>query len=318
MTDILLVKTSSLGDVIHNLPVATDLARHLPGVAIDWVVEESFSGIPRLHPAVRDTLPVAVRRWRENLFQPVTWQEIAAFRRRLQQQTYDTVLDSQGLIKSALITASAHGLRCGYDRASAREPLAARFYQRRYAVDRALHAVERNRLLAAAVFGYTLDTPVDYGIVTPELPLPWLPAGRHAVLLHATSREDKQWQEENWVALGRWLTHQGIHCVLPWGSMSEKARSDRLAAAIPDATVPPALALDQLAALLGKAAVTVGVDTGLTHLAAALRTPVVALYCASRPGLTGVHATGFARNLGEAGHPPSLNDVQATVEEALA
>ncbi len=318
MTDILLVKTSSLGDVIHNLPVATDLARHLPGVAIDWVVEESFSGIPRLHPAVRDTLPVAVRRWRENLFQPVTWQEIAAFRRRLQQRTYDTVLDSQGLIKSALITASAHGLRCGYDRASAREPLAARFYQRRYAVDRALHAVERNRLLAAAVFGYTLDTPVDYGIVTPELSLPWLPAGRHAVLLHATSREDKQWREENWVALGRWLTHQGIHCVLPWGSMSEKTRSDRLAAAIPDAVVPPALALDQLAALLGKAAVTVGVDTGLTHLAAALRTPVVALYCASRPGLTGVHATGFARSLGEAGHPPSLNDVQATVEEALA
>ncbi|MGD9787077.1 MAG: lipopolysaccharide heptosyltransferase I [Sulfuricellaceae bacterium] len=318
MTDILLVKTSSLGDVIHNLPVTTDLARHLPGVAIDWVVEEAFAGIPRLHPAIRDTIPVAVRRWRKNLFQPATWREIAAFRRRLRQRTYDTALDSQGLVKSALITASAHGVRCGYDRASAREPLAARFYHRRVAVDRSLHAVERNRLLAAAVFGYTLDTPVDYGIATPKLSLPWLPAGRYAVLLHATSREDKQWQEENWIALGAWLARQGLRCVLPWGSKAEKARSDRLAAAMPDAVVPPPLALDQLATLLGKAAVTVGVDTGLTHLAAALRTPVVALYCASHPGLTGVYATGFYRNLGDAGQSPSLNAVQATVEEALA
>lgn len=318
MTEILLVKTSSLGDVIHNLPVATDLARHLPGVTIDWVVEESFSGIPRLHPAIRDTIAVAVRRWRKNLFQPATWREIAAFRHRLQQRTYDTVLDNQGLIKSALITASAHGLRCGYDRTSAREPLAARFYQRRFAVDRTLHAVERNRLLAAAAFGYAIDSPVDYGIVAPPLSLPWLPATRYAVLLHATSREDKQWREGNWVALGNWLTHQGIHCVLPWGSASEKSRSDRLAAAIPQAVVPPSLAMDQLAALLGSATVTIGVDTGLTHLAAALRTPVVALYCASHPGLTGVYATGFARNLGNTGSPPSLGDVQAAVEEALA
>lgn len=317
MTPILLVKTSSLGDVIHNLPVATDIARHLPDAAIDWVVEESFAGIPRLHPAVGKVLPVAVRRWRKTLFQPDTWREIGAFRRQLQGHPYRTVLDTQGLIKSALIAALAHGERCGFDRASAREPFAARFYRRTYAVDRALHAVERNRLLAAQALGYALEAPADYGIAAPGLALPWRPRGRYAVLLHATSRDDKLWPEENWTALGAWLVRQDIVSVLPWGSATEKTRSERLARAIPGAVVPPPQTLAELAALLAGAAVTVGVDTGLTHLAAALKTPTVALYCASQPGLTGVYASSFARNLGNAGAPPSLAAAQATVEEAL-
>lgn len=317
MTPILLVKTSSLGDVIHNLPVATDIARHIPDAAIDWVVEESFAGIPRLHPAVGKVFPVAIRRWRKALFQPATWQGIGNFRHRLQNQNYSTVLDTQGLIKSALITRLAHGSRCGFDRTSAREPLAARFYHHTYAVDRSLHAVERNRLLAAQVFGYDLDTPVDYGIAAPILSLPWQPAGPYAVLLHATSREDKLWQEANWIALGTWLADKGIAGVLPWGSTAEKARSERLARELPSAVVPPAQSLEELAALLAGAKVTVGVDTGLTHLAAALKTPTVALYCASQPGLTGVYATGFARNLGDAGAPPSLAATQAAVAEAL-
>lgn len=317
MTPILLVKTSSLGDVIHNLPVATDLARHLPDAAIDWVVEEPFAGIPRLHPAVGEVLPVAIRRWRKALFQSATWREIGEFRRRIQRRTYDTVLDSQGLIKSALITGLAHGNRCGFDQASAREPLAARFYQRTYAIDRTLHAVERNRLLAAQVFGYTIDTPVDYGIAAPDLPLSWRPQAPYVVLLHATSREDKLWQENNWTDLGIWLADKGFASVLPWGSPAEKARSERLARSLPNAVVPPALSLGELATLLASAKMTVGVDTGLTHLAAALKNPTVAIYCASQPGLTGVYATGFARNLGNAGAPPSLATVQAAVEEAL-
>ncbi len=317
MTPILLVKTSSLGDVIHNLPVATDIARHLPGAAIDWVAEAPFAAIPRLHPAVGEVFPVAMRRWRKALFQPATWQEIGAFRRQLRSRRYRTVLDTQGLIKSALITAFARGESYGFDRASAREPLAARFYQHTYAVDRSLHAVERNRLLAAQALGYALDTPADYGISAPHLPLPWRPPGRYAVLLHATSREDKLWREENWIALGAWLAQKGIAGVLPWGGTAEKARSERLARGFPAAVVPPAQSLGELAALLGGAQVTVGVDTGLTHLAAALKTPTVALYCASQPGLTGVYATGFARNLGDAGAPPSLAAAQAAVEEAL-
>lgn len=317
MPNILLVKTSSMGDLIHNLPVVNDIVAHVHQAVIDWVAEESFALLPALHPAVSSVLPVAVRRWRKRLWLPETWREIGGFDRQLRAAPYDIVLDSQGLLKSALIAARARGPRCGFDRASAREPLAALFYDKTFAIDRSLHAVERNRRLAGRVFGYTPDTPVNYGIVAPQVDLPWLPDKPYAVLLHATSRDDKLWPEADWVELGRFLARLGLCCMLPWGSGEEDARSQRLAAAIPDAIIPPPLPLDALAALLANAKLTVGVDTGLTHLAAALKTPVAALYCSTEPGLTGVYGSGFARNLGGRGAPPTLDDVMATAEEAL-
>ncbi|MBZ0143311.1 MAG: lipopolysaccharide heptosyltransferase I [Rhodocyclaceae bacterium] len=317
MPNILLVKTSSLGDLIHNLPVVSDMLVHLHEAEIDWVAEESFALLPTLHPAVSKVLPVAVRRWRKRLWLPQVWREIGDFDRQLRAVAYDVVLDSQGLLKSALIAARARGTRCGFDRASAREPLAALFYDKAFAIDRSLHAVERNRLLAGRVFGYTPDTPVDYGIAAPRIDLPWLPGGPYAVLLHATSRDDKLWPEADWIELGRFLARQGLRGVLPWGSGAEGARSQRLAAAIPDALIPPPLRLDALAALLAGAELTVGVDTGLTHLAAALKTPVAALYCSTEPGLTGVYGSGFARNLGGNGVPPALDEVIVTADEAL-
>ncbi|MHB9117857.1 MAG: lipopolysaccharide heptosyltransferase I [Burkholderiales bacterium] len=318
MPNILLVKTSSMGDLIHNLPVVGDIVAHVHQAEIDWVAEESFAILPTLHPAVSSVLPVAVRRWRKRLWRPQVWREIGDFDRQLRAVTYDAVLDSQGLLKSALIAARARGTRCGFDRASAREPLATLFYDKAFAIDRSLHAVERNRLLAGRVFGYTPDTPVDYGIVAPRIELHWLPGGPYAVLLHATSRDDKLWPEADWIELGRFLARQGLRCVLPWGSGEEGARSQRLAASIPDAVIPPPLSLDALAALLAGAKLTVGVDTGLTHLAAALKTPVAALYCSTEPGLTGVYGSGFARNLGSAGAPPLPAEVIACAEEILA
>lgn len=318
MSDFLIVKTSSMGDVIHALPAATDIARHLPGARIAWVVEEAFAGIPPLHPAVADVIPVAVRRWRKSPFSGTTRREIRTFRARLAEKSYDRVLDLQGLLKSALITRAAHGPRCGYDRHSIREPLAAWFYQQRFAVAKNLHAVERNRRLAGLALGYTPEGAPDYGIAAPAIALSWTPAGRYAALLHATSRDDKLWREADWIALGIELARQDIATVLPWGGPAERARAERLAAAIPSAVPAPALRLDELAALLANAVLTVGVDTGLTHLAAALGVPTIALYCASRPGLTGVFAASFHRNLGEAGQPPLLNDVLAAAAEALA
>ena len=145
----LLVKTSSLGDVIHNLPVASDLHRHFPHIAIDWVVEESFADIARLHPAVRNVIPVALRRWRKQLFKADTRLQWRAFRQALGRRHYDVILDTQGLVKSALIGWIARGNRCGYAADAAREPLAARFYNRSFAIPRNLHAVARNRWLAA-------------------------------------------------------------------------------------------------------------------------------------------------------------------------
>lgn len=316
---ILLVKTSSLGDVLHNLPVASDIVRHFPGAQIDWIAEEGFALLPKLHPAVRNVIPVAVRRWRGNLLSGGTWREIAAFRSTMTAQRHDIAIDTQGLIKSALLMRFAHGLRCGFDRSSVREPLASSLYQRTFAVATNLHAVERNRQLAAQALGYSLDMPADYGILAPSLAFPaWLVSGPYAVLLHATSRDDKQWSEANWIALGRYLRDKGIGCVLPWGNSSEHGRSLRLAASIPDAVTPPRLNLVEAAALLGGAQAVVGVDTGLAHLAAALGVPTVGIYTATDPALTGLYAGRRAVNLGNTGRAPDPAAIIETLQRIAA
>lgn len=304
---ILLVKTSSLGDVLHNLPVVSDIARHYPDAQIDWVVEEGFAALPRMHPAVRNVIPVAVRRWRGKLLNIATWRDIAAYRSALAAQRYDIAIDTQGLLKSALLMRGTHGLRCGYDRDSAREPLAASLYQRTFPVALRQHAVERNRQLVAQALGYELEGCAEYGIRPPQIARPaWLPEQPYAVLLHATSRADKLWDEANWVALGRHLHERNIRCVLPWGGEAEQARSLRLAGAIPDAAAPPRLSLNEAAALLGGARAVIGVDTGLAHLAAALGVPTVGIYTATDPALTGLYAGHCAVNLGHVGHAPDV------------
>lgn len=315
---ILLVKTTSMGDVIHNLPVASDIRRRLPDATIDWVVEDGFAGIPRLHPAIRRVIPVAVRRWRRSLLSPATWGEIGAWRRAVKSEPYDAVIDTQGLLKSALLAAQAHGPKLGHAAATAREPLAARCYDRTFAIPRDRHAVQRNRELAAAGLGYALDDlPLDYGIAAPSLAAEWLPRGEYAVLLTATSRADKEWPVEDWRALGSALNATGLRCVLPGGSAQERLRAQRLAHDLGRAVATPAMSLTELAGLLAGARLVVGVDTGLVHLAAALGRPTLALYCASDPALTGVLADTPALNLGTAGAPPSPADVVATALRLL-
>lgn len=323
---ILLVKTSSLGDVIHNLPVATDLRQQFPTARIDWMVEEGFADIPRLHPAVERVIPVALRRWRKALFSPRTWAEFGAFGDLLDQAAYDVVLDTQGLLKSALLALKAplggDGVRVGMDRDSAREPLAARFYHRRYAVARGRHAVERNRQLAAAAFGYTVPATLDYGIEALPLRADWLGEAPYAVLLTATSRADKLWPEAHWVELGRALAASGRRVVLPSGSPEEQARARRIAEALPDAAAAavaaPPLSIAMLAQLFAGADRVIGLDTGLTHLAAALDRPTVALFTGSDPVLTGVHAGPRAINIGGAGQTPAVADVLAAMACVLA
>ncbi|MDD5249238.1 MAG: lipopolysaccharide heptosyltransferase I [Rhodocyclaceae bacterium] len=312
---ILLVKTSSLGDVVHNLPVVSDLARHFPDAKIDWVVEESFAALPRLHPAVDRVLPVAVRRWRRSLLSPATWTQIAAFRRALQEHAYDLVIDTQGLLKSGLIVGQARlaagGRRCGFSRATVREALAARFYDAAFDIPRPLHAVERNRRLAAAAAGYVVDLTLDYGIAAPPLSAQWLPKKDYAVLLTATSRADKLWPDPDWHALGLALVASGLVCVLPGGSGEERQRAAHLAARLGRAVAAPTLGLAELAEVLAGAQLVVGVDTGLVHLAAALGRPTLALFCASDPQLTGVHAGPQAVNLGGRDAPPTAGEVVA-------
>ena len=311
---ILLVKTSSLGDVIHNLPVVTDLRTHFPGAAIDWVVEEAFADIARLHPGVRRVIPVALRRWRGSLLTAASWREMRAFRTALQDENYDLAIDTQGLVKSALITRLARGKRCGYAAASAREPLAARFYDATFEVPTNLHAVLRNRRLAALAAGYSVAGTPDYGIAAPSTPTFNKP---NAVLLTATSRDDKLWPEDHWIALGRALHGQGLTCLLPAGNASERKRAEQLAQAIPDAIAMAPLGLTDLAGQIAAARIVIGVDTGLVHLAAALGRPTLALFRASDPALTGVFASTPAINLGARGQPPGVADVLAAAMPLL-
>jgi heptosyltransferase-1 len=317
MPRVLLIKTSSLGDVVHNLPVVGDLVAMQPALTIDWVVEEAFAAIPRFHPCVSRVLPVAIRRWRRAPWRPDVRAEICRFLNDLRGVTYDAIIDTQGLLKSAWIARAAKGVRHGLDWSSSREPLAC-FYDHTYRVPWGQHAVERNRSLAAQTMGYALATPARYGIAAAAQEFAWLSgAAPYAVLLHATSAERKLWPEASWVELGRTLAARGVSCVLPWGAEAERLRSQRVARQIPQAIVPERMDLAALAALLAKAQVVVGTDTGLTHLAGALGVPTVGLYCSTDPAATGLHACALATNLGGIGVTPVVDAVVRAVDGLL-
>lgn len=309
---ILLVKLSSMGDVIHNLPVVSDIAHAFPHAAIDWVTESAYVELVKLHPRVRKALPINLRTLKKQWWKPERWSQLAAHRAALSAQEYDAIIDTQGLVKSAIVAAWANGERYGMSSGSAREPLAAKFYQHRFHIAKNEHAVMRNRQLAAAALGYRLNVETDYGLIGKSLGSPrpeWLPndngsshaAHRYIVFLHATSRPDKQWPTAQWIALGKKLQALGFILVLPWGSATEKQTSDSLAALLAHSIqpiVPPAMALTKAATMLAGAAAVVGVDTGLAHLAVALGRPTVGLYMTTSPHLTGLFGAKRVINLG--------------------
>jgi len=290
---------------VHQCPAVSDTARSLPGVRIHWVVEEGFAGIARMHASVERVIPVAVRRWRAALWTRAAWREMARFREALAAERYDAVIDTQGLIKSAVMARFAAGTRHGMDRSSAREPLAARFYDRTHPVPRGLHAVERNRRLTAAALGFALQPIVDYGLrAAPRMPQGLPPS--YSVLLTMTSRADKLWPEARWVELGRAL---GRPLVLPWGSAEERVRAERIGRATGEAVIPGKMRLEELAPVLAHARNVVGLDSGLAHLAAALGVPTVAIFCGSDPDLTGLYGATRATNVGARGQPPGVAEV---------
>jgi heptosyltransferase-1 len=311
MRRILLVKTSSLGDVVHNFPVASDIAAAFPGCEIAWAVEEGFAALPRLHPAVSRVIPVALRRWRRSWWRSGTRREIAAFASELRSVRYDAVIDTQGLLKSAIVSRLAHGVRYGLDWRSSREPLAM-FYDRTCRVPRSAQAVERNRTLAALALSYPLRARIDYGIA-PEAHSRIL-REPYAVLVHATSAEAKLWPEQYWVALGNRLRSAGLRSLLPWGTALEQRRSERLSRSIEDAMIMPRLPLGDVTSVLADARYVVGVDTGLTHLAGTLGTPTIGVYVATDPKLTGLYGCARAANVGGRGLTPTADDVAREIE----
>lgn len=289
---VLLIKTSSLGDVIHTLPALTDAMRAIPGIRFDWVVEEGFAEIPRWHPAVDRVIPVALRRWRKNLWSTLRGGEWRQFKARLNEQRYDLVIDAQGLLKSALLTRYVQAPVAGLDRASAREPLASRFYARGYAVPWGMHAVERVRQLFAQALGYALPTGNgDYALDRQRL-LAGRAAAPYLLFLHGTTWTTKHWPERYWRELAELLSAQGWAIRLPWGNADELARAERIAAGLEGVSVLAKLNLAGVAAELAGARACVAVDTGLGHLAAALDVPTISLYGPTNPGYTGAYGRG--------------------------
>lgn len=283
MTKILVIKTSSMGDVVHCLPVLHDIRKHLPLAEIDWVVEEGFVDIIRLHPAVRRIIPVALRRWRKQFFSfsgfAHVWREWFIFKQQLRAEHYDWIIDLQGLFKSAVLARLARGTCVGFTRQCARESIASWFYQITYSVNMQHHAIERGRELAAQAVGYpSMGLPI-FDLIPPPLTLPELPTS-YAVILHATSRPEKTWPQISWQHVIAALAKKNITSILPWGSKSEQLQAQRLAqlSVDPQPIVAPKLTLMQAAALLAHAKIVIGLDTGLMHLAAAFNQPTVALF----------------------------------------
>jgi len=333
MTRILIVKTSSMGDIVHNVPVIADVRSALPDATIDWVVEEAYADLVHLVRGVERVIPVALRRWRRAPHRSDTHVERRSFGDVLRAERYDVVLDTQGLVKSAWIGQRARlardGHRAGFSLGLAREPLARLFYDRGHSVDPRLHAIERIRALAAKALGYA-DRPLGpprFEIDVPPRSFDWLArgetAGPYVVLLHATARAEKAWPTERWVGLVAALCHGGITPVLPWGNETERAAAETIVRDAVGATngapvrpiIAPSLTLVDCAALLAGAHAVVGVDTGLLHLAAALDTPTVGLFGATPRWRYAPYWSPRAISLGSFGElgaqPPTAAVVEA-------
>jgi len=312
MTDVLFIKTSSLGDVIHQMPAMTELRRNRPSARISWVVEQAFAPLARLNAAVDEVIPVDSRRWRRQLHRAATWRDAKDFLIALRARPHDEVVDTQGLFRTALIAKLARGRRHGYDARSVREPPASLLYDVRHAVDRNLHAIARNRLLSGLALGYAPDDVLDFGLDRVGLADP--ATAPYGVLLHATAQVAKEWPERSWVEVGQMLGARGVELRLPWGTLRERDRSVRIAKALGHARVPERAPLDATARMIAGASFAIGVDTGLMHLAAALGVPLVGVFVGSEPGLTGPRGGGQIAVVGGKADLPSVGEVVAALD----
>jgi heptosyltransferase-1 len=322
-----------------------DLRKRLPNAQIDWIVEEgyvhlleplrtteTFRGIDRI-------IPVAFRRWRKNLFSLKTWREFFAMRTLLQATTYDVVLETQGLLKSALVCAlarkSGQAIVSGLGNAtehSGYEPMARLFYNQSVHVPLKCHAIDRSRWVMCSAFDWPLlnhneEPPLFYpnDFVEQLNPIsieglrkqPNGTAVPYVVCFHSTARAAKRWPTENWVELGKALSNQGHQVLFPWGSPEEMKISALMASQVPGTIVPRAFSIEEAYRLVAHAALTIGVDTGLTHLAAVLGKPTIEIYCDSPRWKTEGYWSSNIANLGDFKSIPQVNGVLQAAEALL-
>ncbi|MFZ6863544.1 lipopolysaccharide heptosyltransferase I [Undibacterium sp. Ji67W] len=321
---ILLIRVSSLGDVLHNMPIVDDLHRHFNNAQIDWVVEEGYVNLVRLHPGVKNIIPFALRRWRKNFGAAATRQEMKHFYQALRKENYDLVLDTQGLFKTGMIMGMTRlapggkkvGLANGTE-GSGYEGISRIFHHQSVPVDRHTHAVLRGRLVAAAAAGYTVDTPASFGLEPPQGTPTWLPAEPYVVFFHGTAGAAKKWARAHWVDIAEELRRYALPILLPWGNAAEKAEAEAMATHMPNARVLPALSMQDATILAQSAALAIGVDTGLTHIAAAYETPTIEIYCASPKWKTAGTWSDKIINLGDQGFPPDPHEVKQAIKQLL-
>lgn len=297
---ILIVKLSSLGDVVHAMAAVQDIRAAMPKAQIDWVVERAFAPLVARCQGVRHVIPCELRKWRKSPFSADTRSAWGSFTADLKSRQYDAVIDLQGLSKSALVAWLARTTPKGHRYGLASQTEGSGFEApARWVADMAfemephIHAVHRSRMLCAKALKYEISGPARYGLVPQDLAAvpPPPSAQRHALphnpfaprkatvaLVHGTSRADKEWPRAHWVALGQRLNHAGFSVALAHGNAAEKATSDAIAAELADAWVWPSMALDALTDTMAKCAAVVGVDSGLSHIAVALALPHVQIY----------------------------------------
>ncbi|MBI3229086.1 MAG: lipopolysaccharide heptosyltransferase I [Burkholderiales bacterium] len=328
---VLIIRVSSLGDVVHNMPMLQDILQHFPHAIIDWVVEEGYVDLVKLTQGVRRIIPFALRRWRKSLFSSATRCEISQFKQQLQQERYDYIFDTQGLLKTRLIMGwsktSASGKKYGLGNASegsGYEPISRFFHDVSVVLPPRTHAVARARLVAASAFGYfpviEKSLPAaNFGLQAwqDEARPAWMPATPYAVFFHGTAGAAKKWPRANWLALAQRLHALGWPILLPWGSAAEEAEAQAMAAALPTGVlqVLPRLAMLDAVRLARSAGLVVGVDTGLTHIAAAYCRPTVEIYSASPRWKTEGNWSEHIINLGDQGQMADVDAVFSAMQK---
>lgn len=286
---VLLIKTSSMGDLVHTLPALHDAGCAIPSIQFDWVCEDSFVEIPALHPLVNKVIPVALRRWRKGLMSSDTSKEWRHLKIELKREKYDLILDAQGLVKSAFLLFFTRGKTAGLDWSSAREGLASLIYQYKYTVNFHQHAIVRMRSLFSQALKYPFPTSEpNFGLNRAQFIKPdCAPAQPYLVFLHGTTWQTKLWPEQYWIELARKANEHGLRVKVSGGNEEEMERAKRIAHGSKGVDVLQRLPIMGMASLLANAKAVVAVDTGFGHLAAALSVPTISLYGATNPDYTG-------------------------------
>ncbi len=319
MVRILIIKTSSLGDIIHCLPVINDIKYFVPESSIDWLVEESFADIPRLHPNINSIITISLRSWKKNLRKKITWVGLYNSIKAIRQNHYDIVIDFQGLLKSAFFTLFTHGDIHGFHKNSIREGVASYFYKHTHTVSKHIHAVVRNRELASKCFEYDLlDQPASFGLEIHNIKNFNL-SERYVVLIHGSSKKTKQWPIDYWQKIIQFFNTLGLRVLLPWGSLEEYEAAKILRKTSTNSLVLPKMNISDLANIISGAKCVIGVDSGLTHLANAICIPTIGLYMNSNPYLNGVYPNLKVPsvNIGELGIVPSVESIISQIETII-